>query len=226
MTTRLAVFDLDGTLTSKDTYKRFLRQRLRARPWRAVTCVTLPWHYHVAVSQRRDHVWLKLKALKAVVAGSSRAELASFAERFARDVVETDVSAAARDRIASHRAAGDNVVLCSASFDFYVEAIGAALGFDQVICTRSSWRNDRLVAAIDGENCFGDEKIRRLDAYVARLDSTARPTVTAYTDHHSDLPLLEWADVPVAISPTKPMRAIADERGFAVEMWHAQSAFQ
>ncbi|MEM9601767.1 MAG: HAD-IB family hydrolase [Pseudomonadota bacterium] len=221
----LAVFDLDGTLTAHDTYKRFLRTRLRARPWRALRCVSLPWHYWVARRTRRDHVWLKLKALGAVVAGSQRAELRRFAVAFGESVVDTDVPARARARIEAHRAAGDTLVLCSASFDFYVEAIGEQLGFDAVICTRSAWRDDRLVAAIDGENCFGEEKIRRLENLVTELGAGHRPHVSAYTDHHSDVPLLEWANTPVAVSPTTRMSRIAEERGYAVEQWHAQSAF-
>ena len=35
----------------------------------------------------------------------------------------------------STRAMGDHLVLLSASTDLYVPAIGAALGFDEVICT-------------------------------------------------------------------------------------------
>jgi len=136
-----AVFDLDGTLTSSDTYKRFLRARLRAKPWRLAHCVPLAWHYRVAVREGRDHIWLKQKA---------------------------------------------------------------------------------LVGDIDGINCFGDEKIRRLDAVVG---SGERGTVTAYTDHHSDQPLLDWADKPVAVSPTRHMREAAKSKGYAVEDWHAKAAF-
>ena len=217
-----AVFDLDGTLTSSDTYKRFLRARLRAKPWRLAHCVPLAWHYRVAVREGRDHIWLKQKALRAIAGGSRRDELLAFAARYAADVVADDVPQVALSAIAAHRQAGDQLVLCSASFDFYVEAIGDALGFDHVICTRAAWQNDRLVGDIDGINCFGDEKIRRLDAVVG---SGERGTVTAYTDHHSDQPLLDWADKPVAVSPTRHMREAAKSKGYAVEDWHAKAAF-
>lgn len=220
----IAVFDLDGTLTSTDTYKRFLRARLRAKPWRLLRCLSLPVYRLVAIRQKRDHVWLKLKALRAVAAGSSRPELERFARRFAQQVIDTDIPAAARERLEDHKASGDTLVLCSASFDFYVEAIGELLGVDAVICTRAVWANDRLRAEIDGENCYGKEKVRRLDAFVAERITRSDSIITAYTDHHSDLPLLEWADRPVAISPTRALLKLVKERGITAEFWHAQSA--
>lgn len=221
MTARYAVFDLDGTLTSRDTYKWFLRNRLKARPWRGINCIPLAVQYWQARRDARDHVWIKQKALRAIVGGSHRDELLEFAAGFAREVCANDVSDAARARLDAHRTAGDSLILCSASFDFYVEAVASVLGFDSVICTRAGWRDDRLSGEIEGLNCFGAEKIRRLDALVGQ----ERERVTAYTDHHSDLPLLEWADEAVAVSPTRRMRELADEKGFAVESWHAQATF-
>lgn len=49
-------------------------------------------------------------------------------------------------------------VVISASPDFLLEEISRRLGFDELICTRHS----RKTGAIIGENCRGEEKVRRL----------------------------------------------------------------
>lgn len=214
----VAVFDLDGTLTRQDTFKIFLKRRLAARPWRALRCAPLPVAYWMARRGLRDHVWLKQQMLKWVVGGSRRDELARFCAGFAEQMLREQVTERARAQLEAHKRRGDTLVLCSASFDFYVHAIGEALGFDHVICTHSAWRDERLTGEIDGENCFADEKIRRLDAL---LGERAKGERAAYSDHHSDLPLLLWADRGVAVNPTRYMAEHAVEHDFEVVDWQS-----
>jgi len=216
MTHGVAVFDLDGTLTRDDTFKIFLKRRLKARPWRALSCAPLPIAYMMARKGLRDHVWLKQQTLKYVVGGSKREELSEFCAKFAQDMLIEQVTERARAKLSEHRERGDILVLCSASFDFYVHAIGDALGFDHVICTKAAWKNDRLTGNIDGLNCFADEKIRLLDLLLGEQGKGAR---AAYSDHHSDLPLLQWADRGVAVNPTKYMAEFAAEHDFEVVDW-------
>lgn len=49
-------------------------------------------------------------------------------------------------------------VIISASPDFLLEDISERLGFDTLICTR----HNKKTGAITGENCRGEEKVRRL----------------------------------------------------------------
>jgi len=46
--------------------------------------------------------------------------------------------------VESHRAAGDHLVLLSASPDLYVPSIGAHLRFERTLCTELKWDGDRL----------------------------------------------------------------------------------
>jgi phosphoserine phosphatase len=43
--------------------------------------------------------------------------------------------------------------------------------------------------------------------------------VRFYSDHVSDQPVFEWADVPVAVNPHGKLRRLAEERGWAIEDW-------
>lgn len=220
MSNGVAVFDLDGTLTRQDTFKIFLKRRMQSRPWRAINCAPLPFAYLMARKGMRDHVWLKQQTLKYVVGGSKRDELSEFCADFAQQMLHEQVTDCARAKLDEHKRRGDTLVLCSASFDFYVHAIGDALGFDHVICTKSAWKQERLTGDIDGENCFAEEKIRQLEALLGEQGKGHR---SAYSDHHSDLPLLQWADHAVAVNPTKYMAEHAAEHDFEVVDWQRAS---
>ena len=71
---------------------------------------------------------------------------------------------AALAALEAHRAAGDHLVLLSASPDLYVPLIGRLLGFERTLCTELRWRGDRLDGALRTPNRRGEEKLRCLEA--------------------------------------------------------------
>ena len=143
-----------------------------------------------------------------------------YADAFVAACVAGGLRPGALRAIAGHRAQGHNLILATASFDFYVEPLGRELGFDSVVATRSAWdRSGRLLGRIDGENCYGAEKLRRLEEALPDLRSNYR--VVAYSDSHVDLPLLRWAHEGVAVNPSRRLRRRARSGGLDVVDWNA-----
>lgn len=68
-----------------------------------------------------------------------------------------------------------HAVVISASPDFLLEDISARLGFDTLICTR----HNAKTGAIIGENCRGEEKVRRL---YERFDKDSIEVIDVYSD--------------------------------------------
>lgn len=66
-------------------------------------------------------------------------------------------------------------VIISASPDFLLNEIQKRLGFDKLICTR----HNRKTGAIIGENCRGDEKVRR---FYQELDKENIHVIDVYSD--------------------------------------------
>src|SRR5258708_12227643 len=94
--------------------------------------------------------------------------------------------------VEAHRAAGDHLVLLSASPDLYVPAIGRLLGFERTLCTEVEWRHnvseeDRLDGALRTPNRRDEEKSRCL-AWL-RTEYPNLPIVPS-PNHRSDLPHL------------------------------------
>jgi phosphatidylglycerophosphatase C len=180
----LAVFDLDGTITRRDTFGPFLWGFLWRRPWRlARALLALPAAARFTLN--RDRGALKGAIIHALLGGAKRASIARWAERHVAELLAVGLYAEALAAIAMHRARGDRLLLMSASTDLYIPLIGRALGFDEIICTEVRWRaDDRLDGRLASANCRGEEKRRCLAAVIAR-DAPGR--VYAYGDSRADL---------------------------------------
>jgi phosphatidylglycerophosphatase C len=186
----LAVFDLDGTITRHDTLWPFLLGYLWRRPWR-LPRMLLAVPAALRFPFQRDHGDIKGALIHAALGGLRRPTLERWAEHYVARLLCRGLYAEALAAIATHRRQGDRLLLMSASTDLYVPRIGAALGFDETICTKVRWRQDgRLDGHLASANCRGEEKLRCLQALIAR----ERPEcVYAYADSRSDLPHLQLA---------------------------------
>ncbi|MDH7639841.1 HAD family hydrolase [Sphingomonas oryzagri] len=221
--TEIAIYDMDRTITRTGTYTPFLiHAALHRAPWRLLL---LP----VALLAMLGYVFklftrAKLKEInQSLLLGRhiSRAELEPLTASFAERVSQLNTLPGALRQIEEDRAAGRRLVLATASYRLYVEAIAARLRFDDVIATNSIIGIDaRVTAKIDGENCYGPAKLRMIEAWFAAegIDRSA-VKVRFYSDHASDAPVMEWADEPFAANPSARMRELADKRGWPVVNW-------
>jgi HAD superfamily hydrolase (TIGR01490 family) len=211
---RVAVFDLDGTITVHDTLRLLLRRglaRMPARPWAALG---LPADYAAARRDVAARGALKARMLNIVFGGRPRAWMQAFVEAFVRDLLATGIRPGARAAIARHQAAGETLLLATASPTLWADPIGRALGFHAVLGTGLAWQADRFAGRLDGPNLLHAEKA----AAVTRFLDGARPAA-AYTDHHHDLPMLLLAEAPVAVDPTPALAAEAAARNIPIERW-------
>ncbi len=212
----LAVFDLDRTLSRGDTFLAYLAAVLRRRPARLARAWRLPldtaWH----LLGGRDNGWLKERYLRALLGGLPRPALDAHTAAFLARLLAGGLRPAALERLREHQARGDRVLLATASPDLYVEPLAAALGIAEVVCTRTAWSGDTYRGHLVGGNCYGRAKLERVQALVGDGGGGRR---IVYSDHHDDLPLLEWADRGVAVSPTRRLARLARARGLEVAAW-------
>lgn len=188
----VAAFDVDGTLAAHDCLVPFLR-RVGGRMGIARALTRRPIASAVA-AMRRDRDRLKEIVVGGVLAGRHVEPVtalgATFAHEIRRDRLRDDVLG----RLRWHQRAGHRVVLVSASLDVYLDPLGALLGVDGVLCTIPGRSNGRFSRALEGPNCRGPEKVRRLDGWLARAGLGAA-RVWAYGDSAGDRELLGRADV-------------------------------
>lgn len=184
----LALFDFDGTITSNNTWTPFLK--FAVRPSRMVVgrLLLLPvivGHRLGAVSAGRARQIANRVAFR----GERSTALRQRGREYATDVLPRTLRQSALDRIAWHKAQGDDVVVVSASLDVYLRPWCEAnkLPF---ICTTLEERAGRLTGrCVDGD-CSGAEKVRRIRT---RFDLSRYTVVYAYGDTLDDREMLELA---------------------------------
>lgn len=221
--TEIAIYDMDRTITRTGTYTPFLMHAALGRaPWRLlllplVGLTMLAYAVRLITRARLKELNQRL-LLGAHIAPAALAPLtASFADRTYR----LNTLPGALRQIEEDRAAGRRLVLATASYRLYVEAIAARLRFDDVIATNSIIGIDaRVTAKIDGENCYGPAKLRMIQSWFEAEGIDRKAVhVRFYSDHVSDAPAMEWADEPFATTPSPKMRARAEQRGWPVLDW-------
>lgn len=221
--TELAIYDMDRTITRTGTYTPFLiHAASRLAPWRLLLMPILLLAMLVYALKGITRGRLKEVAHALMLGrGARTADLARVAESFADLTLTGNIRPGALARIAEDRAAGRRLVLATASYRLYVAAIAERLGFDDVIATGSVIGLDaRILARIDGENCYGPAKLRMIEAWLGTHGlSRSGLGVRFYSDHVSDAPVLDWADEPYAVSPSPKLRRLAQERGWPILNW-------
>jgi HAD superfamily hydrolase (TIGR01490 family) len=221
--TDLAVYDMDRTVTRRATYTPFLLHcAINRAPWRLVLLpivILSMLAYLVRLIDRG-----KLKEINHRLLLGDRVhlnELRSLVEGFAEKQVATNIRPGALNAIAGDKAEGRRLVLATASYRLYADAIAERLGFDDVIGTGSViGLDERVHARIGGENCYGPAKMRMIADWVEASGlKGAHGHVRFYSDHVSDRPAFEWADEAIAVNPHDKLRRLAKERGWAIEDW-------
>ncbi|MCR4853588.1 MAG: haloacid dehalogenase-like hydrolase [Prevotella sp.] len=187
---KVYAFDFDGTLTTSDTLLAFIGH----------------------VCGRGGLVWALLRhahllvAMKLGLYSNERAKEHVFAHCF-KGMSEADFERHCVDFAASHRHLlrpeamktlrqaldeGAQVVVVSASIDRWVEPFFADLTTRPlVLCTRIEVSEGRLTGRFEGHNCYGAEKVRRLEE---ALPPRKEYSLVAFGDSQGDRELLNYAD--------------------------------
>ncbi|AUW59984.1 HAD-IB family hydrolase [Sphingobium sp. SCG-1] len=214
---------MDRTVTVTGTYSGFLMHiALALSPWRLIFLPLVPLvmlaYILRLIPRSRVKEWNQTLMIGHKV---RRERLTSHLESYADKVMAGNIRKGALTQIAQDRADGYHLVLATASYRLYVEAIARRLGFDTVIATdHLSQDLTYLRARIAGENCYDEGKLRMIEAWMAR-HGIARATthIRAYSDHVSDAPMLDFADEPHAANPHKALARLAVEKGWPRIDW-------
>lgn len=213
----VAVFDLDGTLTWHDTLLPFLLSFLRRHPWRVFGLWRLPFALLDFAMRGRDRGVLKSQLIRMLMAGAARAEIDACAAAFVGTLrTQGRLRPAALAALEAHRAAGDHLVLLSASPDLYVPQIGRCLGFERTLCTELAWRADRLEGALKTANRRGVEKLRCLVWLRAQYPGLP---IVAYGNSAADLDHMRQADRALLVNGSGAARSLARRSNIPTSEW-------
>jgi HAD superfamily hydrolase (TIGR01490 family) len=215
---KLALFDLDHTLIPIDSDYE----------WGEFT-IALGWcdatefkrrnaeffeQYRAGTLDVHDYVRFATQAIRTQGAIKSEAAHA----RFMGEVVQKVITVQARALVQQHRAAGDELVIVTATNEFVTRPIAEAFGVRELIAVELE--RDALgwpTGEIKGTPSAREGKVTRMAQWLAARNlGWDDVETTFYTDSMNDLALLEKATHPVATNPDDRLRALATERGWRI----------
>ena len=223
----LAIYDMDRTITRRATYTPFLiHAALALAPWRLILMPIVLLTMLAYVAKLIDRGRLKeinygLLIGRAVAPERLEPVIESFADR----QIAGNIMPGARRAIAVDRAAGRRLVMATASYRLYAAAIARRLGFDDVVATETGLdARGRVVAKIDGSNCYGPAKKDMILAWL-QSEGLERDAVHIrfYSDHVSDHHVHRWADEAVAANAHARLVRLARAEGWEVVDWSSDS---
>lgn len=187
----IAAFDFDGTLTRRDTLLPFLWQVAGPGAYLSRMLLLLPTLAAYQLGLMRNDI-AKEKVLKRFFSGMGEEALRQQGMHFATHILPHMLRPQAMRRLQWHQQQGHRCVVISASLELYVQPWAQAAGFDDVIASRLTLREDgRIAGSLAEGNCYGAEKVRRLETLLGAKEGY---TLYAYGDSRGDKGLLAMAD--------------------------------
>ena len=219
MTRKLTLFDLDHTLIPIDSDYE----------WNAFT-TSLGWHDAVQFNRQNDAFYAQYQAgsldiheyvrfATAALCAQGAAKSTAAHEQFMKTVVQPAILPQAMKLLQQHQAAGDAVLIVTATNEFVTRPIADAFGVPALIAVElerdpvSGWFSGEIA----GTPSFREGKVTRVEQWLTQRGlSWDTVQSTFYSDSMNDLPLLEKVTHPVATNPDDRLRALALDRGWRI----------
>lgn len=173
----LALFDFDGTITTKDTLIEIAKYRKGYLGWvlgmiRLAPVMTL---YKIGVIPN----WkAKEFFLNFFFGGLKEKEFQNLCDRFSVDRLPALLRPQALKAIRTHKENGDLIIVVSASAVNWLSKWCQSMKLE-LIATKLEIRDGYLTGRIDGQNCYGDEKAKRVKE---KIDLALFDRIYAYGD--------------------------------------------
>ena len=188
MKKRLVLFDFDGTITTKDTFLEFIKF-YRGIP-QFLWGFLLHSPYLACMVFKMIPNWRgKERMLTWFFAGESIEDFNRKSDAFCKEVVPKLIRPKALAEIERHRNEGATVVVVSASAENWIAPWCRNLGLN-CLATQLEVVDNKLTGKINGFNCYGPEKEKRLRSCY-KLEEFDE--VYAYGDSRGDLEMLALA---------------------------------
>jgi len=186
----IAVFDFDGTLTYRDTLFPFICMAVGFPRflWGLVLLSPVLFGYAARFVKNSD---AKQAVLRHFFAGIDLEAFQALGNTFALERLPGMLRPEAVGRLRWHQQRGHQVIVVSASIEAYLRPWARTIQCDQVIGTRMEVEDGQITGRLSGKNCFGREKVERLEGLLGKLDTYF---VYAYGDSRGDRELLAAAD--------------------------------
>jgi len=211
----LAIFDLDNTLIADDSdflWGQFLVDKgIVDKQYYEKTNQKFYDDYKHGVLDIVEFLGFSLAPL----AKHDAEQLYLWREEFVETVIMPITLSAAHDLVEKHRAAGDTLLVITATNRFVTEPIVKLYGIDNLLATTPEIVDGQYTGRFFGTPCYQEGKVKQLEDWLSNTNQTLDGSCF-YSDSHNDLPLLRLVDRPVAVDPDDKLRLAAEEANWPI----------
>lgn len=215
----LAIFDLDETLIHGDCASLWAQHMADIQWVDGESFLAREQELMALYSQGKlameDYMAYTLSPL----VGRTPEEVEFIVGPFVEDVIEPIIYSDAMRCLATHSAAGDRLLIISASAHFLVSAIGERLGVKEVLAIDCELQHGCYSGMTSGVLTYREGKVTRLAAWL-EAEGESLDGAHFYSDSRNDLPLLLQVPHPHAVNPDPTLRAHAEQAGWDILAWH------
>ncbi|VXB65863.1 HAD family hydrolase [Pseudomonas sp. 8AS] len=214
----LAIFDLDETLIDGDCASLWAGH-MAAIQWVDADSF-LPREQELMALYSRGELAMEdyMAYTLSPLVGRTQEEVEFVVGPFVEDVIEPIIYSDAMRCLARHRAAGDRLLVISASAHFLVSAIAERLGIAEVLAIDLEQQHGHYSGKTRGVLTYREGKVLRLQAWLAEQGESLAGAYF-YSDSRNDLPLLQQVDKPHVVNPDPTLLQHAEQAGWPVLSW-------
>jgi len=185
----IVVFDFDGTITTDDTFRLFLRYYAGTAKWVVNILLLLPIFigYGLKIVDRNQ---AKIHVTRRFFKNAPTAKLNARATDFAKEIIPGLIRPQAQACLDSKKTDSESLYICSASIAPYLRAWGESQNIHNILATELETDGDRYTGEIKGWNIWGEGKIRRI---LAEFAPHPVHIMEAYGDSRGDREMLHAA---------------------------------
>ncbi|HAR62206.1 MAG: hypothetical protein DKM50_03210 [Candidatus Margulisiibacteriota bacterium] len=212
----VAVFvDIDNTIVKGTTLKIFGQYFLFRRKINVIFFIRLLfWYFQYKRNKLHEFTNVLSHALNMTqdwdIAATNTLLRKCFAEK-----IKPKLYAEIIEKLKDHHRQGHQVYFVSSTISPIVDLIVEYLGFGYSVATIPNVKDNYYTGEIIGEVCYGEEKVQRLKQIIIdkniRLDKSY-----SYSDHISDVPLLELVGHSTVVNPCSKLAKISQKKGWEI----------
>lgn len=197
---KLAIFDIDYTITKRETLLELYIFMIKKKPSFLIYAPrsifsTLLYFLKFREASKSKEVFIRF------IDGIKEKEMQNIVKEFYEERLSKILYKDAIEMIRKLKAEGYKIYLISASAEFYLQELYNIKEVDKIIGTRFKLENGSYKPIIEGKNCKGEEKVRRLMEELKK-DNIKVDFKNSYmfSDSLSDLPLFNLVGKPYLIN--------------------------
>lgn len=221
MKSKIAIFDLDGTLISRHPWLGILKHHLKERQnlslvfWYLTTRIfSAPLLYLLSAKKFHEN-WGE--GLAVTIKGMNTDQAKEMFQKMSDEYLLPSIKEKTLKRLRKHQEQGFTVIISSGSFQILVDIIAKRLNVDFAMGTELEVAKGKFSGRVVPPLCFNQGKIEKLNKFFFQknLDIDFKESFT-YSNSVIDMPILNLTGNPVAVDPDRELKKIAKSKNWQI----------